>query len=219
MEITTAEAAARLGVSVRQAQRLARAGRLQVVRQVGSSKLLDDSGLATAASGRRGRVWAPHTAWAAIDLLETGSTDRLTGSSLSRLRGRLRRCEAAELVRLTSGRAELWRGGQTRRTAHQLREELALSGESLLARREVATQFGLAAVDGGRIEGYVQDADWERLQNRFGLEADAEGEVFIHLASQKPVTGVVTTALDLAERWGIRERSAALGFLAELLAR
>lgn len=218
MEVTTTEAAGRLGVSVRQAQRLARAGRLQVVRQVGSSKLLDDSGLAIAASARRGRVWAPHTVWAAIDLLETGSTKRLIGSSLSRLRGRLRSCSAAELVRLTSGRAELWRGSQTRRTTDQLQDEIALSGESLLAQRDIAAQFGLAAVE-GRIEGYVRRDEWERLQYRFGLEADAEGGVLIHRTGEQPITGVVTTALDLAERWGVRERSAALAVLAERLAR
>ncbi|MPV50192.1 helix-turn-helix domain-containing protein [Pseudactinotalea sp. HY160] len=219
MEMTTTEVAARLGVSVRQVQRLAQAGRLQVVRRVGSSNLLDDSALTTAAAARRGRTWAAHTAWAAVDLLETGRTERLTGSSLSRLRGRLRSCNAAELVRLTSRRAQLWRGSQTRRTTDQLRDEISLSGESMLARRDIAAQFGLVAVDGGRIEGYVAHDQWQRLQHRFGLEADAEGGVLIHCTDQEPTTGIVTAALDLAERWGVRERGAALELLAERLAR
>lgn len=95
---------------------------------------------------------------------------------------------------------------------------MALSGESLLARTDIAQQLGLVAVDGGRIEGYVVNDQWERLQHRFGLEADAEGEVLIHRTDQEPTTGVVTVALDLAERWGVRERSAALAVLAERLA-
>lgn len=75
------------------------------------------------------------------------------------------------------------------------------------------------AVDGGRVEGYVVTDDWDRLQSRFGLEADAEGDVLIHLSSQVPTIGVVSCALDLAERWATRERSAALRVLDERLSR
>lgn len=217
MEITVREAAARLGVSERQVQRLARAGRLQIVRRVGSTYLLDDSGMERSAAATRGRIWAPVTAWAAIDLLQTGSTDRLHGSALSRLRRRLRECDAKDLTRLAAGRAQIWRGTQTRRSRDSLRAEVALSGESLLTDEQVARQFGLVAGDSGRTEGYVTNDRWPQVRARFGLEADADGEVLVHVTSEAPRVGAVLCALDLAERWSARERMAGLRWLDERL--
>lgn len=217
MEVTVREAASRLGVSERQVQRLASSGRLQVVRRVGSTLLLDDTGLARAGAASAGRIWAPTTAWAAIDLLELGSTDRLRGSALSRLRRRLGACDASELVRLTGDRAFRWRGTQTRRSRRRLQSELALSGVSLLEDAGIAQQFGLVRGDQGRVEGYVTLDRWSAVTERFGLEADGEGEVLVHVTDQTPTVGLITCALDLAESGSTRERSAVLRLLAERL--
>jgi hypothetical protein len=219
MEITLAEAAQRLGVSARQAQRLASAGRLQIVRRVGASYLVDDTGLTRADAASRGRVWSARTAWAAVDLLQHGTSDRLTGSALSRLRSRLRHIEAEDLVRLSADRASVWRGMQTRRSRDALVQEIALSGESLLADRDVASALGLVALTTGRIEGYVRQESWDAVVGRYGLEADAEGDVLLHATTEHPTAGVVSCAIDLAERWSARERGAALRFLSERLHR
>ncbi len=217
MEVTVREAAARLGVSERQVQRLASSGRLQVVRRVGSTLLLDDTGLERAGAASAGRIWAPVTAWAAIDLLELGATDRLHGSALSRLRRRLRECDAPDLVRLAGDRAVRWRGTQTRRSRAALVSELHLSGESLLEDAAIAKQFGLVGGDRGRVEGYVMLDRWPGVMERFGLEPDAEGEVLAHVTDQVPTVGLLTCAIDLAERWSMRERSAALRLLTDRL--
>ncbi|QOR70536.1 helix-turn-helix domain-containing protein [Ruania alkalisoli] len=213
MELTLKEAAARLGVTPRQAQRLARSGRLQIVGHRGPVALVDDTGLARAASARAGRLWSPVTAWAAIDSLQSGHTGRLAGSALSRLRHRLRAISAEELVRLCAGRASLWRGNLTRRSSDQLRAEIYPSGQSLLADPQVAALLGLSGGPAGRTEGYVNAGEWKRTQARFGLEADAEGVVLLRISTESPAAGLVSTAVDLVETGTVRERSAALALL------
>ena len=217
MEITISEAAERLGVSTRQVQRLVESGRIQKIRKVGSSFLVDDTGIQRVANARRGRTWASHTAWAAIDLLELGSTKRIHGSSLSRLNSRLRSIDAVEFVRLAARRATTWRGIQTRRTKAQLKESTYLSGESLLSDPSVAHVFGLPAMESGTLEGYVTSDQWEATMTHFGLVADGEGDVLIHVTKDFPTVGIVTCALDLAEQQSARERSAALHVLSERL--
>lgn len=218
MEMTVEEAAAALGVTRRQVQRLARSGHLQVVARVGTAMLIDSSGLWRAQTAQRGRVLAVRTAWAAIDILESGDTQRLAGSSLSRLRRNLGSWTATDFVRLARGRATVWRGTQTRRGADALREVLHLSGQALVAADEaIASRLDLSVMVKSQIEGYVTAERWDDVQARFGLVAHGEGEVVIRCSPEPVTAGLITTCLDLAENGGTRERSAALRTLDEML--
>ena len=219
MEVTLAQAARRLHVSAREAQRLAAAGQLNVVRQVGRTLLVDDTAVTALErrARRPGRTWDANTAWAAIELLEYGSTDRLSGSTLSRLRRRLRQLDVPDLVRLASHRAAVIRCQQNRRSPDRLKEQLVIGGVSALEDAEMAARFGLVSATSERVEGYVGRQGWARLQEDFGLQTDGEGRVLIHLADVAPVGGEITTALDLVERGSTREKSAAERVLREAL--
>ena len=221
MEVTLADAARRLGVTPRQAQRLAREGRLQEVRRVGNTVLVDDSSLTALSRASRGagRRWEAKTAWAAIELLETGATQRLRGTTLSRLTSKVRSLTVEEFVRLASQRATTYRCQQSRRSEAALREALLLSGVSRLTDPGVAEHFALAPLAGSLMEVYVLTAEWPSHRERFGLVADAEGDVLIHVTTIEPVLGLVATALDLAERGSARERSAAVRVLQRMLGR
>lgn len=221
MELTLSEAASRLGVTTRQAQRLAREGQLQVVRRVGRSIIVDDSAVSQRrhVSARRGRRWNTSTAWAAIDLVELGTTDRISGSTLTRLKKKLSDISVDEFARLAVGRSRTLRMAQTRRSAAALEMVLVLSGQSALKDAYVAASFGLAGGASDALEGYVLSGDLESVITRFGLEADAEGEVFLHVVDQQVSSSRTATALDLYERGSTRERSAAARVLRQVLDR
>lgn len=218
MELTIAEAAVRLGVTPRQAQRLAAEGRLQVVRRVGRTLLVEDTGVAEMArTNRPGRRWNARTAWAAVEVLEHGSTNRITGSTASRLRRRLSQFSPEDLVHLAGDRAQTLRLTQTRRRRPVLEEELTLSGRSALSVPAVAARLGLSGGDAGIVEGYLIRDQLAAARDRFGLVADADGEVFLRVTDHAPVASVITTSLDLAERGTTRERCAARVVLQDVL--
>jgi hypothetical protein len=110
MEVATNSAAAHLGVSQRQVQRLAQSGRL-VSRDIAGRTVVAGSSLAAAARSKgRGRHWDDRTVAAAANLLEHGSTELISGSQRSRLRARLRTISLSELAYQTlGGRVTLWR--------------------------------------------------------------------------------------------------------------
>ncbi|MFI7481886.1 helix-turn-helix domain-containing protein [Kocuria sp. M1R5S2] len=221
MELTIADAAARLGVSTREAQRLAQEGQLQVIRRVGRSLLVDDSSVAQRihTAQTRGRRWSPATFWAAVELLEHGHTDRLTGSARSRLKRRLASITAEDFARLAAGRARTRRMTRTRRRPADLEAALVVSGRSALKDQGTAARFGLAAGGTEDVEGYLRRADLQAVMSRFGLFDDADGEVFLHVGDEDAVASDITVALDLIERGTTRERSAGLAVLREALGR
>lgn len=221
MELTLTEAASRLGVTTRQAQRLAHDGQLQIVRRVGRNIIVDESAVVhrrhvDAGPGRR---WNPNTAWAAIDILEHGTTDRVSGSTLSRLRNRLANVSVDEFVRLAVGRSRNRRLTQTRRRPEALEAALFCTGQSSLRDEETATRFGLAGGGSEIVEGYVRRSELDEVLMRFGLVPHAEGEVFLHISDDPTVDSEITTALDLFERGTTRERSAARTVLTKALSR
>lgn len=127
MEVTTRNAAAQLGVSQRQVQRLAHSGRVVQRSIAGRTVVASRSLLAASRSSARGRRWEDRTAAAACELLEHGTTERITGSQRSRLRARLRDMPAAELAyQLLGERVTLWR----RTGAGARQSEAATSGFS-----------------------------------------------------------------------------------------
>lgn len=219
MEVTIAEAAAELGVDVRTVREHVLSGRLQVARQVGRTQLLEHAGVRALgrAAGGRGRRWAAGTAWAALELLDTGTTSRLVGSERSRLRARLRGLEVAQLAHLAAGRGRLRRFTQLRGDREQLRSGVLVSGVSVLEVDELAEVFDLSA-GGSRVTmGYVHDLAGFAL--RRGLVESAEGEVFLRgLAEGESVyLGLATYALDLYELGDARESSAGARYLSARL--
>lgn len=220
MEVTIAEAASRLGVSPRQAQRLAQQGQLQIVRRVGRTLLVEDTAITQRRQTGRGpgRRWNSSTTWAAIQMLEEGATTRVADRTLFRLKRRLADLSIEEFVRLAAGRAQTRRMTQTRRRPAALKDALMLSGRSALENPEVAARFGLAGGQSQIIEGYLRRDELEEVLTRFGLVADAEGEIFLHVSDEVPVDSAITTALDLVERGTTRERTAAHGVLQSALA-
>jgi hypothetical protein len=133
METVTAAAASQLGVSQRQVQRLARNGRLVSREIAGRTVVAGRSVLAMSRSSARGRRWEEHTVAAACDLLERGSTERVSGSQRSRLRSRLRTIPLAELAYQVLGdRVSLWRSANREEsTTDRLADGLSTTGERL----------------------------------------------------------------------------------------
>jgi hypothetical protein len=221
MELTLAQAASRLGVTTRQAQRLAHDGQLQIVRRIGRTVIVEDSAIAQRrhVCAHRGRRWNASTAWAAIELLEDGFTERVSGSTRTRLKIKLSQVSVEEFARLAAGRAQTRRMTQTRRRTEVLEKALVQTGRSALKHADTAARFGLASGGSEIVEGYVRRSELDSVLARFGLEADAEGEVFLHVSDEDAVESVVTTALDLYERGTTRERSAAREILKTALHR
>lgn len=133
MDQTTRAAAANLGLSQRQIQRLAQSGRV-ASRDVAGRKVVSQRSLvAVSRSKERGRRWDAQTVAAAAELLEHGNTERVTGTQRSRLRARLRTITAAELSYHALGdRVTLWRGaGRTSTASTPTVDGLTATGERL----------------------------------------------------------------------------------------
>lgn len=133
MEMTTRSAAAQLGVTQRQVQRLAQSGRISHRSVAGRTVVSGRSLLAASRSATRGRPWDERTVQAACELLHGGSTDRIGGSQRSRLRARLRNTSVQQLaLHVLGGRVSLWRTTQQETIPTiELADGLSSIGESL----------------------------------------------------------------------------------------
>lgn len=104
MELTTSEVARQYGRSDRLVQQALASGRLPGHRRFGRHVTVDDiAARSWARSLGRGRVWGDETAAAALDLLDSGDTDRLVSSARSRLRSRLRAMTAPDIAHAMGG--------------------------------------------------------------------------------------------------------------------
>jgi len=161
METATAAAASQLGVSQRQVQRLARNGRLVSREIAGRTVVAGRSVVAMSRSSARGRRWEEHTVAAACELLEKGSTERVSGSQRSRLRSRLRTVALAELAYQVLGdRVTLWRSAN---------REASTTGERL----DVKVTHDVATLT--RQLRMIEDAEGETIV--IELETEARGVV------------------------------------------
>lgn len=221
MTVSTEEAAERLGVSRRQVQRLIAAGELPAQRTAGDAWLVD--ALALGALGRarpsRGRPWTEGTAWAALWWLSGLNAGWLGARTEARLREGLRRLDAAGLVVACRRRAMTHRYRASDSFVEALREAVVRSGTSAAT----AADFGLAT-DATRLDGYCDPKMHDDLVTRFHLTPDTRGNVTLRVVGGAPAglldraampTAVV--ALDLAESLEVRERSAGLRVLEDLL--
>jgi hypothetical protein len=213
--VSTAEAGERLGISARQAQRLARAGHLE---RIGIDRI-DYASVVHLMSARRGdhrRVWSESTAWAAIALLCGQRADWLGQAQRSRLRAVLRSTTGTELASRVRNRA----------TAHRLRGHSAalqrLSTDIIRAGGE--SEVGeLVAVD-GRVDGYVAESQYKELVHRYRLEDDWDGGITLRstsfdIADVRLIAnqGQILAAVDLASSLDAREQSAGVTILDEAL--
>ena len=134
-QMSSAEAAAILGVSVRQVRRHAESGELESTGRFGGALLLDPNSIyrLSERGTQPGRPWSEDTAWAAIELLQNGSTNRLDAARRSRLRRRLQHLDAEEFVRMSRRRADVTRFRVSSSFLEAVRANVALTGVSAVA--------------------------------------------------------------------------------------
>lgn len=216
--MSTRQAAERIGVSVRQVQRLVAGGALTAV---GTDRLDADSVEHWLAQrrGGRARAWEEPTAWAAVALLEGHSPDWLGQAQRSRLRAALVDVDSTELATRARNRARIHRYFAHPQALSRMATEVIPAG-------------GLTGIGGltprrDRVDGYVGDAALARLVARFRLETDPAGSVVLRETTMP--RGVVAelargkkhvlAGLDLAGSIDARERSAGYRLLGDALAK
>ena len=218
--MSSGDAARELGVSARQVRRLVETGALIEVDRVGGTLLLDTASVhrLAARGSQRGRPWSEHVAWAAIDILDDGDTERVSAAQRSRLRARLRAMDAREFVRFARGRADTQRFRATEAVLERLRRNVTLAGESAVAAdRTIADAFGLASSRAGGVDGYVERELLDSYVEDFFLTVDRNGNVALrasdHTLRTLRLATPTTVALDLTDSLSSRERSAGLRML------
>lgn len=205
--LAISEAAERLGVSTRQVQHLVARGELRLV----ARGVLDETSVARLMAVRgtsHRRAWSQATAWGAVALLSGADAEWMGNTQRSRLKGKLRRLGAAELVGRARERAEV-----TRYRAHSSAGRYLL-GELVYA-ADAASRLGLAETD--NIDGYLAPGDVDGLVSRHGLIRDDEGRVTLRATTMDldvvrdlAKRSAALAALDLAESLAVRERRAGL---------
>lgn len=212
--ISVVEAADRLDVTVRQVQRLVRAGQLEAAGidriELGSLLLLMG-----ARQGSHRRAWSESTAWGCVALLTGGSAAWMGQAQRSRLKGQLEEISAPELPARVRNRADVFVLRGHSRAYDRIRDEVVTSGAGAALDDLVATE---------RVDGYVNDGTYRRLVNRYRLQADWEGEITLRRTSfdidvveRLAGDGQVLAALDLAESLDNRERSTGIQLLSAAL--
>jgi excisionase family DNA binding protein len=168
MDVSVAEAAARLDVDRSRVEQLLRSGRLPG-RRAGRIWLIDEAVLAdwSARSRASGRPMAPVRAWGMLDLLDGGSADWLPPVARSQVKARIRQLRAAgagEWRALLRARSDVQFVRVHPAALDQVRAEPAVLGAG--AARAASVGAGLVALEPVE-EIYVQAADWPRLAKRW----------------------------------------------------
>lgn len=220
--VTTAQAAARLGVTQVAVRKLIGTGQLTSSGVVGRAILLDADSVEqlVRVGTRHGRPWNEANAWAALLLLSGNNELEWLGSTqLSRLRRRLSSMETAELPILARRRAIVHRFRGTADVVQRLRDHVLATGAAATADDNVGERFGLTG-SSGIVDGYVMSGDASALKEAYGLIDDREGNVVLReVSTSQAFTGGVplaAIALDLMESSSTRERSAGHRVLEEL---
>lgn len=127
MELTVAQVANTTGTSPQYVRRAIAAGELAALRRIGRTVILDDLAVqAWDRSRARGRRWSEDVRRAAFDLLDAGTTQRLSSSERSRLRSRMRTATARDLAHLAGALGGGW--ARYRRNADGHLEGAAVAG-------------------------------------------------------------------------------------------
>jgi|SRR5665647_26454 len=220
-QMTTGAAAARLGVSQRQVQRLIGAGELPAARTAGDAWVVDALTVNAMARARpgRGRPWSPAAAWAALWRLSGLDVDWLDRRTTSRLDARLASIDAEELVHATRRRAAIYRFRVSDSFTAELTASLVRSGTSAMT----AKMLGMGR-DAARVDGYCEIGALDGLVRDFHLVDDARGNATLRAApllalpiSNRDEMPVAAVAADLAESLEVRERTAGVRVIESLL--
>src|SRR5665648_152008 len=220
-QMTTTQAAERLGISQRQVQRLIEARELPATRTAGDAWVVDAIAVNAMARTRpaRGRPWSSPTAWAALWRVSGLEVDWLDRRTMRRLDDRLASIDAEGLVHATRRRAVI---------RHYRASESFLADLDALvirtgARAMEPSRFGMDQ-DLGRVDGYCTSVAADRLARDFHLVEDPRGNVTLRVAAVPSVAlegrdtmPVAVIAADLAESLEARERLACLRVLEDLL--
>jgi hypothetical protein len=219
--ITTATAARRLGVSTRQAQRLASEGVLtRAAGNVVTTESLARALAQRSANAHVTRAWSESTAWAALALL-SGCDDLardIGQAQLSRLRARLREATPESLAYSLRDRAQV-----RRFEGHSSAVERAR--KLVIEPRLDTYRSGLTHRASDVVDGYVEPDAAAAMTAALALQpAVGAANVVLRLTHYPHVAevacgGNALAAADLAESTDPRERSEGLRLLADALQR
>lgn len=182
MEISTADAAERLGVHVATVRRRAAKGELGA-RKVAGIWMIESGDIASAAAGSRGhgRPISARSAWAILHYLSGVEPQHLSRSE--RQRARVRASHADELSPGDlAGRAQVHHLRGPRGAARHLLEDprVVRSGAS------VAGEAGLDLIALDAFEGYVRESDLNAVVSAFGLQPADRSRADIILRVPRP---------------------------------
>jgi len=222
MQLSTVEAAWRLGVSDRQVRRLVQRGELPASRIAGRLVLDSvDVDRRVARTPDRGRPFAPRTAWGALWEISGERVSWLHSSEGSRLRRWLRHATPETLALATRERAIVERY----RVLPRYLDELAGSTGVIRGGVSAADEVSADIVSIGAAELYCSEQTRRRLVADYGLTESREPNVIIrvplvefslldHGRTAMPA-GVI--AIDLLDADDIRTRRAGQQIAEQLL--
>lgn len=191
--VSTEEAARILGVTVQHVRKLAQSGDLiRVARGVVDRATLDR--YVAERQGGRTRVWAEHTAWAAIALLSGDSPTWLGPVQVSRLRGTLREItDPPDLVVRTRDRAKVHTFNGHSTAVTRLMDMMAVAEPAALG-------LGIGALESGRAEGYLAANALDATVRFLGLREDPDGNIVVRTSGFDfdVVTDLVSRSVPLA---------------------
>lgn len=203
MELTISDVARQYARSDRFVQQALTRGRLHGHRRLGRQVTVDDvAARSWARSLGRGRVWEDETAAAALDLLDTGDTDRLSTSARSRLRSRLRVMTAQQMAHALGG-LRSW--ARYRGTAPVDAERVGPS---------TASEIGLGLVGGEDWMTFIRVADLDTFELDHDVVLDADGNLGV-VQREAGMTGRSRALVDTYLLGDARQSAAAAAALEE----
>ncbi|WP_312977296.1 helix-turn-helix domain-containing protein [Corynebacterium sp.] len=220
MELTTREAAARLGVSQARVRALINSGGL-TARRVGTLWLIDAAsiehqcGLITA--GATSRAMSPRVAWAAADLADGGTAAWLSATERSRLRRRLSVSPEVDVVRRWMSR----RASSIHRYKVGPKDLTALLTDCRVVRTGISAveSYRLGLGTGGDADVYVSSEDLGQLVRGYVLLPTGRGNLTVrvddgdlHRAATRTIDGRLVAprmiaGADLADDTDARTRN------------
>lgn len=209
--MTTAEAAARLGVSQRQVERLVAAGALASTRQVGRAWMIDATSVARLGEQARlrGRPWHSATAWAGLLRLSGLETPWLDRQASRRLDERLAVTSANELEWACRRRAQIKRFRVSGSFLAELSAKVRLTGASA-----VQPERDLLSPPVDRVDGYVTTPERDVIAQEYFLIEDPLGNAtlrvtdFLAVASWEGTMPVAVVGIDLLDSTDPRQSAA-----------
>jgi excisionase family DNA binding protein len=222
MDLTTADAAALLGVSDTEVRRLLRE-RLLDGRRVGNTWIVEAGSVHRRRRLEldRGRAWSPRVAFAALLLLAGRSDADLSDSELSRLRRSVRGGEAMDVVRRSRDllASEAWRVPASRLDRLTDVAGIFVTAESAL--QLIDNDVGPFAADAKLVHVGLAAIDLVRVRTELGARAaDASVNVIVHVVRTDLADRLVdvrvqrvVTAVLLGAHEDARVRAAAIEFL------